>query len=389
MTTAAEQHLCIIVPTYNNALTLARVLNGLLEFPYPIYVVNDGSTDDTARILDTFPSVHVITLPQNKGKGNALDTAFKATLQAGFTHAITIDSDGQHYPSDVPVFVRALQESTSEVLLVGSRNLTQEGVPKRSNFGNRFSNFWFWFETGIRLSDTQSGYRLYPLTQIPQKRYTKKFEFEIEILVRTAWKGVEVRNVPVRVLYDPNERVSHFRPYHDFARISILNCFLVFWTLIYIKPKAMWQKFKKKSWRRFLKEDVLNSSDSPKIKALSMGLGLFIGIAPLWGFQTVLALFIPTVLGWNRTLAFVFSNISIPPMIPVIIYASLEVGALFFPEAPRFIFNAESFTFDTIAQHLLQYLVGSIVLALGTSFIWASISYVVLSRYTKKKYSNV
>ena len=98
--------------------------------------------------------------------------------------------------------------------------MTQEGVPKKSSFGNKFSNFWFWFETGIKLEDTQSGYRLYPLKTIPKNYFTRKFEFEIEVIVRSAWNGVAVKNVPIKVLYDPSERVSHFRPFKDFTRIE-------------------------------------------------------------------------------------------------------------------------------------------------------------------------
>src|SRR5690606_1887547 len=142
--------------------------------------------------------------------------------QAGYEYAITIDSDGQHFPDDIPVFLEVLEKENG-TLLIGSRNMMQEGVPKKSSFGNRFSNFWFWFETGIKLEDTQSGYRAYPLHKIPLKYFTRKFEFEIEVIVRAAWKGTRVKNVPVKVLYDMNERVSHFRPFKDFTRISILN----------------------------------------------------------------------------------------------------------------------------------------------------------------------
>jgi len=132
------------------------------------------------------------------------------------------------------------------MLLIGNRNMGQDGIPKKSSFGNNFSNFWFWFETGIKLDDTQSGYRLYPLKYIPKNYFTKKFEFEIEVIVRTAWKGIPVKNVPIKILYDPNERVSHFRPFKDFTRISILNTILVVITLFYIKPRDFFRSFKKK-----------------------------------------------------------------------------------------------------------------------------------------------
>src|SRR5690554_913683 len=267
---------CVIIPTYNNAKTLKRVIEGVLSYTSNIVIINDGSTDDTAQILQNYKQLTIIGLPQNKGKGNALQIGFKEALKQGFDYTITIDSDGQHYPKDIPVFLEELNTTDEPVLLIGSRNMQHESVPKKSSFGNRFSNFWFWFETGIKLSDTQSGYRLYPLKYLPKKLYTNKFEFEIEVIVRTAWKNVAVKNIPIRVLYDPNERVSHFRPFRDFTRISILNTVLVTIALLYIKPRDFFRSFKKKSFKNFLKKVFFNSIISIKLKQFSLPLVFFL-----------------------------------------------------------------------------------------------------------------
>lgn len=237
---------CVIVPTYNNHKTLKRVIDGVLNYTNKIIVVNDGSTDTTSEILKSYASIIPIHIEKNQGKGNALQAGFKKALENGFHYAITIDSDGQHFPDDIPTFLEELSKSDSNILLIGSRNMNQEGVPKKSSFGNKFSNFWFWFETGIKLEDTQSGYRLYPLLHLPKRYFTKKFEFEIEVIVRAAWKGTLVKNIPVKILYDPEERVTHFRPFKDFTRISILNTILVVITLLYIKPRDFFRNFKKK-----------------------------------------------------------------------------------------------------------------------------------------------
>lgn len=239
-----ELRICVLIPTYNNHKTLKRVLDGVLIFTDNVIVVNDGSTDTTAEILQQYPTITVIHLEKNRGKGHALRLGFQKALSMGFSYAITIDSDGQHYPDDIPVFVAALKKENRDVLLIGSRNMSQEGIPRKSSFGNHFSNFWYKFETGIALEDTQSGYRLYPLRKIPKRYFTPKFEFEIEVIVRAAWDGVPVKNVPVKVLYDPAERVSHFRPFQDFTRISILNTVLVSIALAYIKPRDLLRKFK-------------------------------------------------------------------------------------------------------------------------------------------------
>ncbi|MEX2410127.1 MAG: glycosyltransferase family 2 protein, partial [Candidatus Paceibacterota bacterium] len=278
---------CVLIPTYNNKKTLAKVLDEVLMETSNVIVVNDGSTDNTASILEYYPQIVLVDYKKNRGKGVALRKGFQMARELGYDYAITIDSDGQHFADDIPVFLEAIHKEPYPILLIGNRNMKQEGVPKRSSFGNRFSNFWFWFETGIKLKDTQSGYRVYPLKAIPKKYFTTKFEFEIEIIVRSAWNGIPVKNIPVKVYYDQQDRVSHFRPFKDFFRISVLNTVLVFVMLLYIKPRDFFRNFKRKSIHKFIKEDILESSDSKSIKSFSVALGVFIGISPIWGFQTV------------------------------------------------------------------------------------------------------
>lgn len=381
-----EWGICILIPTYNNHKTVQRVVEGALAYTTDVIVVNDGSTDDTSAILTAFQQqITLVQLPENRGKGNALQVGFAKAKSMGFSYAITIDSDGQHYPSDIPVFVDALEQAKNKaILLIGSRNMNQEGVPKKSSFGNKFSNFWFWFETGISLSDTQSGYRLYPLHKLAKKYYTRKFEFEIEVIVRAAWKEVEVKNVPVQVLYDSSERVSHFRPFKDFTRISILNTILVCITLLYIIPRNFFRSFKKKSVKAFIAEDILGSKDTASVKALSIGLGTFIGLSPLWGLHSFLAIFLAITLRLNKVLAFAFSNVSIPPMIPFIVYASLQIGYFMVPHGSQHILLSE-FSFAAISEHLWQYILGSFALALMASFCLGSISFFLLSIAQKQK----
>ena len=373
---------CVIIPTYNNQKTLQRVVDGVLNYTQNIIIVNDGSTDETSSILQKYPQLTQIHFPENKGKGVALREGFKKAKQLNYTFAITIDSDGQHFPNDIPLFWKALEEEKRDVLLIGSRNMNQDGVPKKSSFGNKFSNFWFWFETGIKLDDTQSGFRLYPLNSIPKKFFTRKFEFEIEVIVRTSWKSIPVKNIPINILYDPNERVSHFRPFHDFSRISVLNTVLVIITLLYIKPRDFFQKLVKKKFKDFIREDVLASSDSNIKKATSIALGVFIGIAPFWGFQTILSISLAILFRLNKALSFAFSNISFPPMIPFIIFGSLEIGSFFVGNTKPLRFD-NSITFDVVKSNLTQYLVGSFVLATVAAIVFGVGSYLLLS-LTKK-----
>lgn len=373
-----QKKICVLIPTYNNEKTLRRVIDGVGEYTQNIIVINDGSTDSTAAILAAYPQLTIISLPHNKGKGNGLKTGFRKAKELGYDHAITIDSDGQHYPDDIPVFVHALSEEKEDVLLIGNRNMSQEGIPKKSSFGNRFSNFWFWFETGIKLEDTQSGYRLYPLHKIPKKYFTPKFEFEIEIIVRTAWKHIPVKNVPVRVLYDPTERVSHFRPFKDFTRISILNTILVLITLLYIVPRNFIRNFRKKSFKRFIKEDVLESDGNNRTKAFSIALGVFVGFSPFWGFHTFLVISLSVLFKLNKVLAFVASNVSLPPFIPFIIAASLFLGSPFIAGHGD-IFSQE-FNFDLIRNNLFQYVIGSLILASTMSVLSGVAAFLFLNK---------
>lgn len=371
---------CVIVPTYNNGKTLRRVLDSVLQYTSNIIVVNDGSTDNTAAILAEYPNLVHLAHQQNSGKGMALRNGFKKAAALGFDFAITIDSDGQHFASDLPKFINEIQQN-GPALLIGSRNMTQHGVPKKSSFGNKFSNFWFWFETGIRLEDTQSGYRLYPLQQLPKKYVTRKFEFEIEVIVRSAWKGVRVKNIPIDILYDPAERVSHFRPFKDFTRISILNTVLVVIALFCIKPRDILRRLKKKGIRKFLLENILHSEDSVAKKSFSIALGVFVGIAPVWGFQTIIVLFLAALLRLNKVIAFAFSNVSLPPFIPLIIYGSLKIGGFFCN--PKTAFNFErSVTFSDMQQHIVQYLVGSFILATATAIIFGLAGFLILTIFS-------
>tara|TARA_R110002012_G_scaffold322083_1_gene554868 strand:+ start:41883 stop:43079 length:1197 start_codon:yes stop_codon:yes gene_type:complete len=381
-----DLNVCVLIPTYNNQHTLKRVLEGVLTYTNHIIIINDGSTDSTIDILKNYPNIQQIHFPKNKGKGIALRTGFKKAISLGYDFALTIDSDGQHFPNDIPNFIIELeQHDTKNVLIIGSRNMKQEGVPGKSSFGNKFSNFWFWFETGIKLKDTQSGFRLYPLHVIKNlKFFTSKFEFEIEVIVKSAWKDTDVKNMPIQVLYDETERVSHFRPFQDFTRISILNTWLVFLTLIYYKPRQLFRNIKKKGLKRFFVEDFLGSNDSPKKKALSVALGVFIGFSPLWGLQTILVLMLAVFFRLNKTIAFAFSNVSLPPFIPFIIYGSLELGQVILQEPISHSVNDLMENLEVL-EHLKTYIVGSFALATLGAMVFGLSAYFFFGIFKKKK----
>ena len=229
------RHICAVIPTYNNGGTVADVVRGVLRQGLPVLVVDDGSTDGTADKLAGL-DIQILRHPVNRGKGRALKTGLEAARKLGFRFALTIDADGQHDPADIPALVAAAGERT---LVVGSRNIAAEGMSSGSTFANRFSNFWFTVQTGRKLPDTQTGYRVYPLEDLPSLRLlTARYEAELTLLVFSAWKNLRLVPVPVRVYY-PADRVSHFRPFADFFRISVLNTVLCVLALVYGYPRML------------------------------------------------------------------------------------------------------------------------------------------------------
>ena len=377
---------CVIIPTYNNAATLAVVIKDVALYSNHIIVVNDGSTDNTVDIVKQFPAVQFISYTENIGKGWALRTAFSYAMDTGYKYAITIDSDGQHFAKDLPAFINKIEEEPNAII-IGARNMGQASVPGGSSFGNKFSNFWFKVETGITSPDTQSGFRLYPLEPLKKMRFiTRKYEFEIEVLVRAAWKGVKVIAVPVTVYYAPKEeRVSHFRPYKDFFRISVLNTILVLISLLYIKPRDFLRTLvSPKKMKKVLDEHLFNPHHSAQLKAMSVAFGIFMGIIPIWGFQLVAAIFLAILFKLNKPLVIVAANISIPPMIPVIIFGSYKMGALWMGSNAMQIDFSNAITLDSIKKNLLQYIYGSITLALVAGIAFGLLTFIVLKIIGKK-----
>lgn len=246
--TMQSHGICVVIPTFNNAATLAAVVSDVLTYTDSVIVVNDGSTDATADILDSFGNrIHTVTLTRNSGKGSALKAGFREARRLGFRTAITIDSDGQHLASDIPAFVKVIVERPGAII-IGERDLSGVDINGKSSFANKFSNFWFNLQTGKRLRDTQTGYRAYPLERLYGLGIlTSRYEAELELLVFASWNGVEIHSIPINVYYPPqSERVSHFRPGLDFTRISILNTFLCAGAILYGLPVRAYNAIRNK-----------------------------------------------------------------------------------------------------------------------------------------------
>lgn len=371
---------CVVIPTYNNEKTLAGLLADVLEYTNDVIVVDDGSSDSTAQILCSFAHrIHLIKHEKNLGKGIALRNAFSYALDQKYEYAISIDSDGQHFASDLPLFIEEIMQDRG-ALLIGARNMEQENVPGKSSFGNKFSNFWYHLETGIKLQDTQSGYRAYPLYTLRGTRYfTSRFEFEIEVIVKAAWKGINVKNIPICVHYEAgNERISHFRPFKDFSRISILNTWLVIQALAYYIPRRLIRSLSRENISSFIQKHFFDKSEPRGKKAASIGFGVFMGIFPVWGYQMLLGILLAHFMKMNKALFLLAANISIPPMIPVIIYFSHKAGGLLIEEPANDLLFTGEITMEKVKDNLYQYLLGAVFLAFVSGLFAGGLTYLLL-----------
>lgn len=251
-TLSLHNDFCVVVPVYNHADTFANVVNDIRLHGFNVLVVNDGSTDSTHNRLEQLsqkignnqPHLHVLSYPKNRGKGYALYQAFKCLSRLGYSHALTMDADGQHLSKDILLIIQDIHLFPNAIC-VGSREAKHKNQPPKNRFANHFSNFWFFIQTGKYLPDTQSGFRLYPIKTICRMYFvSKRYEWELEVLVRLAWAGIPIITKPISVYYPPpQESLSHFRPGIDFLRISILNTLLCFGALFYYYPLCFLRLF--------------------------------------------------------------------------------------------------------------------------------------------------
>lgn len=297
-----------VVPVYNHPATVLDILQKCLsETDHPVLIVDDGSDVSVESMYlnsqDINPRVHFIRHEKNKGKGAALLTATEYSVAAGYTHMVTIDADGQHEPADIKKLTASALLNPWAVIL-GDRQMNTANVPKSSVFGKAFSNFWVKYETDLKVSDSQSGFRIYPLFYLQTMKFVScRYDFEVEVLTRMVWKGVEIVSVGIQVNYFPPEkRVTHFHKIKDNLRLVVLNTILVCVSL-------------------------LKRNDAPLKSAFATSVGVFVGCLPLYGLHTFIIAALAFILRINFVYLFLGTQISIPPMVPVII-----LGAKYFSE---------------------------------------------------------
>lgn len=240
--------LALVIPNYNHRVAIEQTLEALAHLNLPCYLVNDGSDDKTCHLLleldAKYPWVTLIHHPFNRGKGAAVTTGLRAAYQDGFTHALQVDADGQHNLDDIPAMITK-SELHPQALISGLPQY-DESVPKGRYYARYLTHFWVWVETlSFDIQDSMCGFRIYPLAATEHLFLTEslgeRMDFDIEILVRLHWQGVEVLHLPTKVIY-PEDGVSHFQGLWDNIRISSMHTRLVFGMLRRLPQKVFKQK---------------------------------------------------------------------------------------------------------------------------------------------------
>ena len=239
---------CFVVPVYNHGSTVGATVAALARQDLPVYLVDDGSTAATARVLDELaasqPLVRLVRRPRNGGKGTAVMTGIEAAHADGRSHALQVDADGQHNLADIPDFLAAA-EADPAALICGVPEY-DASVPRGRLVGRYATHVWVWIETlSFAIEDSMCGFRVYPLAPvrrlIGEVRLGPRMEFDIEVLVRLYWRGVRSVNRPTRVIY-PEGGLSHFRMLRDNLRISWMHTRLVAGMLVRL-PLLLARKF--------------------------------------------------------------------------------------------------------------------------------------------------
>ncbi len=240
------------MPCYQHSQFIDSVLDGLKDYDLPVIVVNDGSDSEHTEVLKKIdsekPWVSVIHHKKNQGKGGAVKTALREAHSRGFSHALQVDSDGQHELVKVKDFLRLSQKSPNSV--ISGEPQFDESIPSSRLYGRKFTQMWVTFETlSTDIKDSMCGFRIYPLKQaikvLDTYKLGQKMDFDIEFLVKFYWQGVDIDFLPVKVNY-PEEGVSHFNLFNDNWLITKMHTRLMFGMLFRL-PKLLWRKKKDQS----------------------------------------------------------------------------------------------------------------------------------------------
>jgi len=359
-----ELKVIIVIPVYNHSTTLLGVVNGALAVHDAVMVVDDGSTDKSADTL-TGLNIHLIHHEKNLGKGAAIKTAALAARKLGMTHILTIDANGRYDPADFHLFAGALKKNTDSII-IGRRNFQKGEVPVLYRFSRRMANFWFQVQTGKSLSDVRCTFRAYPLAVLENLALrTKRNSFEVEVLTKAAWAGVNLNEANISVYFHrPEKQKFNFNFLIDNLRVTLFNFHLTMRSIVpwphqkIISKDLSGEKISVLHPLRSIKT-LLTENTSPRQLASAGALGVFLGTLPLIGFHNITILFAASYFRLNKVVALSTSGLCVPPFVPAL---CIEAG--YFMRHGTFLTEISIKTLGYQAlERIYEWLIGSLVLA--------------------------
>jgi len=375
----------LLIPVYNHGHTLRAVVEAGLRTGYPVLVVDDGSTDGSLEAVEGLP-IRRHRLPVNSGKGAAILAGALIAEREGYDAIITLDADGQHDPAEASSLLETARPHWPAIVL-GARGMDVENVPASSRFGMAFSNFWVRLECGRSLPDTQTGYRLYPTALLTRGGFlSRRYTFEIEVLVRGSWAGLPILSTPIRVYYPPGEeRVSHFRKFRDNLRLSLLHTWLVTRSLIPWPHRRLVPKAKDPNPSpllhpiHFLRR-LSQEHTGPGELATAVWVGIFVGSLPIIPFGIAAILYICHRLRLNKLAGAGASNLCVFPFVP---FLCVEMGHLLLHGRWWTDFSRQGLVSE-VHHRLWEWLLGSLVVGPVLGGIGAGIVYGLIKTLRRK-----
>ncbi len=377
----------LVIPLYNHANTVAEVVKRALETGHDVLVVDDGSLDDGLKVLNDV-DCHTLRLSENRGKGAAILAGARFASEHSFDAILTIDADGQHDPADSFTLITEGESGIWPAVIIGARQMVQDTVPGASHFGKKFSNFWVRLESGKDLQDTQSGMRLYPVRELLQLETSQtRYDFEIEVLVKFLWAGLDARDVDISVHYPPaGERVSHFDKIVDNWRLTKLHTRLVCrrllprsHTLLVPKENRTETSVVVKNPLQTLK-NICRENSSPFWLGVAVWVGIFFGALPLIACHTVVIIYVAFRFHLNKVAAVAASQFCMPPIVPAL---CIEVG--YFLRTGEFLLD---FSWDRwileVHLRLWDWFIGSLLVGPLLGLLFASVVYWGASKICQK-----